>query len=207
MLALSPSHSPSSESFFTRINARKLKLDILGPLPNGKQCFMSILSIFQASAELEEVSIEFDAHSQSTPTSSSHRISLKSLKNVILVGTDATQLVDYIEAPSLEQLCVYFGYALGLIVIRHLIPWINFPSIKVLIVREKSSWDVDGIHMDRFSSWSQRRSKNGWQYAISGSNLCSEYGDAKSDCRFYFATSRNDFNRDNGILLLFLKDA
>ncbi|KIJ32183.1 hypothetical protein M422DRAFT_266116 [Sphaerobolus stellatus SS14] len=204
-LALSPSHSPSSESFFTRIDAWKPKLNILGPLPNGKQCFMNILSIFQTSTELEEVSIEFDAHSQSTPTSSSHRISLKSLKNVILVGTDATQLVDYIEAPGLEQLSVYFGYALGLIVIRHLIPWIDFPSNKALIVREKSSWDVDGIHMDRFSSWSQRRSKNGWQYTISESNPRSEYEDAKSDCRFYFGISRNDLNRDNGVLLLFLK--
>ncbi|KIJ34342.1 hypothetical protein M422DRAFT_263655 [Sphaerobolus stellatus SS14] len=166
---------------------------------------MNILSIFQASTELEEISIEFDTHGQSTPTSSSHRISLKSLKNVFLVGTDAAQLMDYIEAPSLEQLSVYFGYALGLIVIRHLIPWIDFPSIKALIVREKSSWDVDGIHMDRSLSRSQRRSKNGWQYAISGSNPRSEYEDAKSDCRFYFATSRNDLNRDNGILLLFLK--
>ncbi|KIJ25258.1 hypothetical protein M422DRAFT_273801 [Sphaerobolus stellatus SS14] len=190
-LALSPSHSPSSESLFNRINARKPKLNILGPLLNGKQCFMNILSIFQASTELEEISIEYDTHGQSTPTSSSHRISLQSLKNMILVGTDAAQSMDYIEAPSLEQLSVYFSYTLGSIVIRHLILWINFPSIKALIVREKSSWDVDGIHMDdRFSSWSQRISKNGWQYTISESNPRSEYEDAKSDCRFYFATSR-----------------
>ncbi|KIJ27769.1 hypothetical protein M422DRAFT_271003 [Sphaerobolus stellatus SS14] len=139
-LALSPSHSPSSESLSNRINARKPKLNILGPLPNRKQCFMNILSIFQASTELEEISIEFNTHGQSTPTSSSHCISLKSIKNVFLIGTDAAQLMDYIEAPTLEQLSVYFRYALGLIVIHHLIPWINFPSIKALIVREKSSW-------------------------------------------------------------------
>ncbi|KIJ32185.1 hypothetical protein M422DRAFT_266118 [Sphaerobolus stellatus SS14] len=182
-----------------------LKLNILGPLPNGKQWVINILSIFQASTELEEGSIEFDTHDQSTPTSSSHRIPLNSLKNVILVGTDAIQLMDYIEAPGLEQLSVYFSYTLRSIVIRHLIPWIDFPSIKACIVREESSWDVDGIHMDdRFSSWSQRISKNGWQYTISGSNLRSEYEDAKSDCRFYLGTSRNDFNRDNGVLL-FLK--
>ncbi|KIJ34347.1 hypothetical protein M422DRAFT_263662 [Sphaerobolus stellatus SS14] len=92
-----------------------LELNILEPSPNGKKCFMNILFIFQASTELEEVSIEFDTHGQSTPTSSSHRLSLKSLKNVILVGTDAAQLIDYIEAPSLEQLCVYFGYTLSLL--------------------------------------------------------------------------------------------